>query len=226
MHKVKINEIFDSIQGEGPYIGYRQIFIRFCGCNVICEYCDTEYTEGIEYTVQEVLDIIDTYDYKSIHSISLTGGEPLIHYEFLQDFLPGIKSRSILVFLETNGLLVNSLQKIIDYVDIISMDIKLDSSSKIGELFNDHKKFIEKSQEAGKEIFAKIVFDDNIREFEIHESLNIGKEYNIPLILQPKMKGKELAVSQEKMIEVFKEFTGKHHETRLIGQTHKFLGLK
>ena len=38
-----IKEIFLSIQGEGPYIGYRQVFIRFCGCNLDCQYCDTDF---------------------------------------------------------------------------------------------------------------------------------------------------------------------------------------
>jgi len=37
-----IAEIFSSIQGEGLYVGRRQIFIRFCGCNLNCRYCDTE----------------------------------------------------------------------------------------------------------------------------------------------------------------------------------------
>ncbi|MCK5661099.1 MAG: 7-carboxy-7-deazaguanine synthase QueE, partial [Methanosarcinales archaeon] len=36
-----IYEIFNSIQGEGPYVGMRQVFVRFCGCNLACEYCDT-----------------------------------------------------------------------------------------------------------------------------------------------------------------------------------------
>ena len=38
-----ISEIFSSIQGEGLYIGERQLFIRFCGCNLKCDFCDTDY---------------------------------------------------------------------------------------------------------------------------------------------------------------------------------------
>ena len=39
----KIKEIFKSIQGEGPYIGYEQLFVRFCKCNLKCGYCDTDF---------------------------------------------------------------------------------------------------------------------------------------------------------------------------------------
>lgn len=52
--KTKVNEIFASIQGEGPVVGYKQLFIRFCRCNLNCSYCDTEFKTGIEYTPQEL----------------------------------------------------------------------------------------------------------------------------------------------------------------------------
>ena len=42
-HKAKIKEIFASIQGEGPYVGVKQLFIRFCACNLNCDYCDTPF---------------------------------------------------------------------------------------------------------------------------------------------------------------------------------------
>ena len=58
----KISEIFDSIQGEGPYVGCRQIFIRFCGCNILCDYCDTEFDKGEKYTVKQLVDKIKTFD--------------------------------------------------------------------------------------------------------------------------------------------------------------------
>jgi len=46
VNKANILEIFSSIQGEGIYIGYRQLFIRFSGCNLGCKYCDTDFSES------------------------------------------------------------------------------------------------------------------------------------------------------------------------------------
>ena len=39
----KIREIFTSIQGEGPYMGEKHAFVRFCRCNLNCEFCDTDF---------------------------------------------------------------------------------------------------------------------------------------------------------------------------------------
>lgn len=222
----KIAEIFDSVQGEGPYIGYRQIFIRFCGCNLLCNYCDTEFDKGQEYSVESLFEKIKSFDIKSIHSVSLTGGEPLLHYEFLLEFLPKLKELGVKVYLETNGTLTKSLQKIIENVDIVSMDFKLDSSAKIGDLFTNHDKFIEISKENNKEIFAKLVFDEKIRDFEINECVKLAQKYQIELILQPKMNGNQIGVSHDKIMAVFEEISSKYHATRLIGQVHKFFDIR
>ena len=55
--KVKIREIFKSIQGEGPHVGEQQVFVRFCGCNLKCRYCDTDFEISIskEFTPEELL---------------------------------------------------------------------------------------------------------------------------------------------------------------------------
>lgn len=218
-----INEIFDSIQGEGPYIGYRQLFLRFCGCNLLCDYCDTNYENGDIYTVETLLKKIKEFNLKAIHSVSLTGGEPLLHYEFLKELLPQINKR---VYLETNGVLYKPLKKIIDDVDIVAMDIKLDSSAKIGDVFNNHKKFVEVAREADKNIFAKIVFDENIQNFEINECVDLGRQFEMELILQPKMDGYKIGVAKDKILEVFNNFTDKYSNTRLIGQVHKFFDIR
>lgn len=223
MAEAVINEIFDSIQGEGPYIGYRQLFIRFCGCNLLCKYCDTEYHEGKSYTPEELLNETAQYNLNSMHSISLTGGEPLLHYEFLKEVLPQMSNK---IYLETNGVLYNPLKEVIDFIDIISMDIKLNSSAKIGDVFNSHEKFLEVAKKSHKEIFAKIVFDETIEDFEINECTALGKEFKMPLILQPKMNKNEIGVSQEKIVEIFNKFSNKYSETRLIGQVHKFFNIR
>lgn len=223
MAEAAINEIFDSIQGEGLYIGCRQVFVRFCGCNLLCDYCDTEFSGGDVYTPETLVQKINEFPLKSIHSISLTGGEPLLHYEFLKEFLPLVDSK---IYLETNGVLYGPLTEVIDLIDIVSMDIKLDSSAKIGDLFNSHKKFLEIVKSANKEVFAKIVFDDRIADFEINECAKLGETFDIPLILQPKMNGNEIGVKKEKILEVFEKFTLKHADTRLIGQVHKFYDIR
>ena len=224
--KTKIAEIFDSIQGEGPYIGYRQLFIRFCGCNLLCDYCDTEFDKGEEYSVQSLLERVKTFDLEAIHSVSLTGGEPLLHYQFLKEFLAELKKLKLKIYLETNGTLAGALKTIIDYVDIVSMDFKLDSSAKIGDVYTQHDEFLNVAVQNNKDTFAKLVFDDSVEDFELNECLNLAKKYNIPVILQPKMEGNKINVSHEKILGTFNCFSKNYHNTRLIGQVHKFFDIR
>lgn len=225
-NNAKIAEIFDSIQGEGPYIGYRQLFIRFCGCNLLCDYCDTEFNNGDLYSVETLLNEVKKYNLKAIHSVSLTGGEPLIHYEFLKEFLPELKKLGVKVYLETNGTLSKALADVIQYVDIISMDFKLDSCAKIGDLYNKHDAFLEQASNAGVETFAKLVFDETIKDFEINECIKLAQKYDIAVILQPKMDGNTIKVSHDKIMETFNCFSEKYYNTRLIGQVHKFFDIR
>ena len=85
--KVRVREIFASIQGEGPYIGYKQLFIRLCSCNLHCKYCDTEFDiqNSKEYSKEELLRIVN--ENLDCHSVSFTGGEPLLSIDFLKDFI-------------------------------------------------------------------------------------------------------------------------------------------
>lgn len=225
MNKAKIIEIFTSVQGEGPYIGVKQLFIRFSGCNLKCYFCDTNQEfDGacLEFTPKELQNYIQDFNLRTIHSISLTGGEPLLWTDFLQEFLPLVENK---VYLETNSTLKNNLEKIIDYIDVISADIKLPSASGIEGSFAIHDEFFKTARKYDKEIFAKIVFDANILDDEINHCLKLAEKYNLPLILQPKTVGEKIPVEPDRIIEVFNKFLDNYPNVRVIPQVHKFLGV-
>lgn len=228
--KSKIVEIFTSIQGEGPYVGVKQLFIRFCGCNLNCDYCDTDELPSdayLEFTPEELEKYVEDFNLKSVHSISLTGGEPLLWADFLVEFLPMIRnSFKGKIYLETNSTLKNNLEKVIDYIDIISADIKLPSASGIENSFAVHDEFFKVAKKFHKEIFAKIVFDENILDDEISHCLKLAEKYNLELILQPKTdKDDKVSPNKEKILEVFNKFLAVCPTTRIIPQVHKFLGV-
>src|SRR5580704_6250260 len=87
----KILEIFHSIQGEGKYVGVPQVFVRLFECNMHCVWCDTPASIGDgkrEYkdlSLDAVLAQVNAI-YDNAHSVSITGGEPLLQDEFLKDF--------------------------------------------------------------------------------------------------------------------------------------------
>ena len=219
--RTKIKEIFTSIQGEGPYIGYKQVFVRFCGCNLNCAYCDTEFSQedSTEYSATELAEIINKNT--DCHSVSLTGGEPLLHIKFLKELLPLIK---IPVYLETNATLHENLREIINFVDFIAADIKLPSCTGLKDLWEDHNTFFNISKE--KNVFAKIVFDSNITEEEIELAGRLGQKYNIELVLQPKMDESNPLVNKEFMEKTLDLFLSQYKNVRLIPQVHKFLNVR
>ncbi len=220
-NKAQIKEIFTSIQGEGPYIGVKQLFIRFCGCNLCCKYCDTDFgvSNSKIYTVDELVDIVNSH--KDCHSVSLTGGEPLLHIDFLKQFLPEV---NIPVYLETNATLANELKDIIKNIDYISADIKLPSCAGNKAYWSEHRKFF--SVAKNKNLFAKVVFDENITDEEISETIKLANEYNIELILQPKTSGNNVLPDINFINGIFDKFLAKYNRVRLIPQVHKFLNVR
>ena len=228
-----IKEIFTSIQGEGPYIGEKQIFVRFCGCNLHCAYCDTNFEKPDKFYINELSQSFDNpITSKSLstivqnlqtETISLTGGEPLLHKDFLLEFLPQLKSKRI--YLETNGTLYNELKEVIKYIDIISMDIKLSCSTAQDNQFDANTKFIEIAHKAQKEIFVKIVLDKNYSKEELLEAIKIVKKFDVFLIIQPMdCKDKINNLDSNSLIELFDFMYQNYPKIRLIPQVHKFLG--
>lgn len=217
-HNTNIKEIFTSIQGEGPYVGQKHIFVRFCRCNLNCKYCDTEFDikNSKKYSPFALFDLLKNID---TDTISFTGGEPLIEVEFLEEFLKEYKNKlNKKIYLETNGVLYKNLEKIIDFIDIISMDIKLKSASGM-ENFDENEKFLDIASK--KEVFIKIVFDKNVKDEEIIKTTSIIKKYNSLIILQPKM-----PMDKDTDIEkIFNKFYKHYKNIRLIPQVHKFLNL-
>lgn len=220
----KIKEIFESIQGEGPFVGVNQLFIRFCGCNLNCDYCDTDFggNNAKSYTAKDLAQKIkNEYVLKNIHSISLTGGEPLLHADFINEFvtfLPNVK-----IYLETNATLSKELLKVKNKIDIISADIKLPSATG-KDTFDLHDWFLSNCD--GIYTFAKIVFDKMITDDEIHTCALLGKKYGIELILQPKMNENKMSVDNEFCQKIFNNFFELYPNVRLIPQVHKFLNIR
>ena len=216
-----IKEVFASIQGEGPFVGYKQLFVRFCGCNLKCKYCDTDFdtAHASKYSVNGLLKLVELN--KDCHSISLTGGEPLKSVIFLKQFLPLCK---LPAYLETNGTLYKQLEDIIDYITFVSADIKLPSCTGLKPMWDLHDKFFKVAVQ--KELFAKMVFNKAITNEEIEKACNLCKKYDIELILQPEMVGNSLSADSGFMENVLDKALGKYRKVRLIPQVHKFIDVQ
>jgi organic radical activating enzyme len=224
--KVKINEIFRSVQGEGKYLGVPQVFVRFAGCNIECPWCDTKYASRFEEKdAAEILKII-TELCQGCHSVSLTGGEPLLQWESVNELAAALRSKGLKIFLETNGILEIALGNVIDNIDIVSMDIKLPSSMGGKNFFKEHKRFL--SIAAKKEVYVKTVITLETKPEDVMQSANLVRDTIGPegfLVLQPNSDelGKEL---MDKCISLQIQCSRFLNNIRIIPQMHKLLGIR
>lgn len=227
MREARISEIFLSFQGEGLYLGVPQLFVRFYGCNLSCVFCDTKLNSYRTFTRDSLIKKILEYQ-SPYHSLTLTGGEPLVQADFIRDFLHEYKkfySKSI--YLETNGVLHRELSKVIDYIDIIAMDFKLPSSTKEASLWEEHEKFLEIAKE--KEFFIKTVITsrtslDDIRTMKrIVERIGRGSAF----VLQPVTTLVEREKAKGSDLEAFRDvLKGSITRVEVIPQIHKLLGIR
>jgi len=102
MNKIRINEIFSSMQGGSLFSGVICTFIRFTGCNIKCSYCDTSYARevGDFWTIDEILKKVKECDNKVV---VITGGEPLLQDKEARSLSNILLDEDYTVLLETNG---------------------------------------------------------------------------------------------------------------------------
>jgi len=94
----RINEIFNSLQGEGFHSGRAATFVRFAGCNLRCSFCDTDFREFREMTAQEIVDEIGHF---RTSWVVLTGGEPTLQAD--EPLIEELHAAGFIVAMETNG---------------------------------------------------------------------------------------------------------------------------
>jgi organic radical activating enzyme len=230
MEEAKVSEIFLSYQGEGPFAGSRQLFLRFYGCNLECEYCDTALESYKSFTkdslLSKVMDFEDDYN-----ELAVTGGEPLLCSDFLSGFLTLYRAhRKHPVYLETNGTLPEELEKVIDLVDIVAMDFKLPSSCGMeAGLWASHKKFAEIA--VARELIIKAVVTDKTNMDDIKEMGGIIADLDFApvVVLQPVTPTSGLMEPpDDELLTYFRRFLEKKigRDVLVMGQMHKFMGIK
>jgi 7-carboxy-7-deazaguanine synthase len=247
-------EIFSAIQGEGINVGTRQIFVRFGGCDLRCAYCDSQHTWQkqptceIEHTpgdrdfqtydnpieLPQLLDWVDRQNQPHLHdSISITGGEPLLHAPFLAQFLPQVKELTHLpIYLETGGHRPKQLATVLPYLDLVGMDIKLPSVS--GEThWERHHQFLTACHDAGVEVFIKMIISQTTEPAELQQAARLVAEIDRQIVVflqpmtalaQPHTNAVLTAPTPAQVLAWQAVMKENLPHVRVVPQTHKMLG--
>lgn len=231
--KAPIIEIFSSFQGEGLLIGERQIFVRFAGCNLNCNYCDTNDSKSVSsgnlMTPDEVVEEINKLLTPDCKTISFTGGEPSLYPDFISEVS---KNFDLKIMLETNGTLPENIASI-ERLDVVSLDIKLPEHFD-GEfdnsIFLNEIKSLNLLITNAINVYCKVVIlpSTKIKSFkEVVEKLsqNISNKSNLKIIIQPSSPLGEWKDLNFKLFE-FSEVVGQYFEVSTIPQIHKILDIE
>jgi organic radical activating enzyme len=244
-HNASLSEIFSSRQGEGPYVGETMTFVRFGHCALNCKWCDSpdSLTHQTVFQVETpptsekfnklpnpvsivklnelLLNFHDPY-------LSITGGEPLEQVDFLQQWLPS-RSKTEKTLLETSGILTKAYKKIIQHIDITSMDIKLPSSTGMKAYWKEHNTFLQTALEADKEIYVKMIVTNETKDVDISIAIKMVNNANrfIPVIIQPvsPTDGFAKTISADRLSSIERICQAYLPDVRVIPQMHKEWGV-
>ncbi|HIQ48440.1 MAG TPA: 7-carboxy-7-deazaguanine synthase QueE [Aquifex aeolicus] len=207
---IAINEIYESIQGEGLLVGLPSIFIRLQGCNLRCPWCDQPEALSFKKNTRKLSDLMKEFASFSAKHVVITGGEPFAHKE-LPTLVETLLDEGYSVQIETNGTLW------IEDMDGLASRIHITCSPKAVARFFVHPKILLYAKElkfvVDEELNKEVLLRDEFKEF-----LRKGR-----VVLQPESNRKDML---EKAISLQKGLLKENFTVRVIPQVHKCFQIK
>ena len=239
MNTAPIYEVFSSVQGEATRVGERHLFVRLAGCDLECAFCDTPASRRIP--VQASLLLPDGAEevpnplaratlFRWVarldeaagphHAVAITGGEPLLHVEFLRPLAESWRACGLPVLLETGGHRPAELECMLDVVDVVMTDIKIASAAGFATEFEDASRSLRLA--AKKECAVKVVVSARTTTGEIGcvAELVAHEARDAPLILQPVTGARFEPPSGDHLLALQRAAMAIHRPTRVIPQAH------
>jgi 7-carboxy-7-deazaguanine synthase len=225
-----VREVFTSIQGEGLRIGQRMSFLRLAGCNLSCNYCDTKDAQKMEgpflyegkiFNNPVAADFL--IDKIPEHYVTITGGEPLLQIYFLRELCERLKPLDKSLYLDTNASLPDNLKDVVQFFDTICLDFKIPSATGRPRLWTEHEQSLAIAQTGDRDLFVKIVINENFLPAELDAVCQIISRVNrdVPLVIQPVF-GTEIP----DILQLQKKALNMISDVRVMPQIHKYLHLR
>ncbi|NVJ50704.1 MAG: 7-carboxy-7-deazaguanine synthase QueE [Gammaproteobacteria bacterium] len=143
MSRLRITEVFHSLQGESRTIGLPTVFVRLTGCPLRCHYCDTAYAfSGGEYFSQEQV-LQQVRDFNT-HHVTITGGEPLAQKAPCEALMTALCDEGYAVSIETSGAM--DIAGVDPRVSIV-LDLKTPDSGEMARNLWDNLQYLKKTDE-------------------------------------------------------------------------------
>lgn len=253
---VNLVEIFSSVQGEGPHVGGSTLFVRLGECDLRCRWCDSPHTwqpaeaarletargTGRFRSVPNPVPVADAVEAARALEISahrfasLTGGEPLLQPEAVRALAEALRALGPRVLLESHGAAPEALERVVDAVDVVSMDWKLASDVRrasdprhgpVAAFHDVHERFLAVAQRA-PEVVVKVVVTPDTQDAELEEMARRVCRAGRPptVVVQPVTPFGRVreTVAPERLLAVTAGLETRLPDVRLIPQTHRSYG--
>ncbi len=235
--KVRLFEIFTSIEGEGILYGTKTMFIRLAGCPFTCFYCDTldalPMDSGNEYAIEEACNLIEKNLEENTYKVNFTGGEPLVQSEGVLEMAKYVKSKNIPTYLESSCYDSEKFSQVLPFIDFIKIEFKTPEAKFVDA--NHYSKLIQNALEclkisvdSNKITYIKIVVSAKTELRDFKELLDkifriVSKKDLTGFIIQPTYGIAE--PSLEKLLKFYDLVFPFYNEIRIVPQLHKFIGV-
>ena len=234
--KVRLFEIFTSVEGEGILYGTKTLFVRLAGCPFTCFYCDTKESlpldSGTEYSIDEACQLIDSNLKKQTYKVNFTGGDPLIQHQAVAQLAKHIQEKKIPTYLESSCFDIDRFNHVLPFIDIMKIEFKTKDSDFVDsehyeKLIGHTMKCLESSVNTKKTTYIKIVVSSKTKINEFEELTNqifktISKENIDGFIIQPTYGVAE--PSLELLLDLYDIVYPHYIDVKVVPQLHKFIG--
>ena len=236
--RVKLSEIFTSIEGEGILFGTKTMFVRLAGCPLKCHWCDTPYAlpldSGSDHSIDEVKKLISENLRPNTYKINFTGGEPLVQHEAVIELAKFVRQKGLRTYLESACYDSARFAKVLPYIDICKIEFKLKDSKVVderhyGSLLKNELECLKMAAGSGKMTYIKVVVTNssNLKEFKdiVREVFRIAKPSELAgFIIQPTNNINEPTV--DRLLQFYDLIYPRYNEVRIIPQLHKIIGAR
>jgi organic radical activating enzyme len=234
--KVRLFEVFTSIEGEGILYGTKTLFVRLAGCPFTCFYCDTieslPLDSGQEYTIEDACKLIDSNLKHQTYKVNFTGGDPLIQYEAVSELAKHIQTKKIPTYLESSCFDSGKFDHVLPFIDIVKIEFKTRDSNFVDskhydKLIQNAMQCLKSSVVSKKTTYIKIVVSsktklENFREL-VDKTFNIVSKQEIDgFIIQPTYGVSE--PSLDLLLNLYDIVYPNYIDVKVVPQLHKFIG--
>ena len=234
--KVRLFEIFTSVEGEGILYGTKTLFVRLAGCPFTCFYCDTKESlplnSGTEYTIDEANKLIDSNLHDQTYKVNFTGGDPLIQHQAVAQLAKHIQNKKIPTYLESSCFDIDRFNHVLPFIDIVKIEFKTKDSDFVDsehyeKLIGHTMKCLESSVTSKKTAYVKIVVSSKtqLNEFRklVDEIFKIVSKKDIHgFVIQPTYGISE--PSLDLLLNLYDVVFPHYIDVKVVPQLHKFIG--